>query len=353
MSAVWYEAGPVWIFGAGGFGRAVAKACQEHGIEVAGFVQTQPSQSSLDGLPVRSWRDLGISDRQQPLLLGIFNRDTPLDALARTAIDSGCSRIVWPWDIHARLSEALGWRYWLADPDFLTRHADDCARTAARLADDTSRDCLARTIAFRQGRDPGYAGFQHADLQYFNPLTLSGMAGKALSYVDGGAYVGDSLLALAAVQRVDRAWLFEPDTANFSRMVSTVRKHRLGATCLPLAVGDRNTLLRFKSGLGEAGHLDPDGDDGIACVRLDDVLADQHIDFLKLDVEGAEEAALRGAADTLRSSRPVMALSCYHHPHDLWRLPDLLAELLPDCDLYLRQHTGNSFDLVLYGVPRT
>lgn len=352
MTNAWHQSGPLWIFGAGGFGRAVAKACQGQGITVAGFVQTQPSQRELDGLPVRGWADLGAADKLQPLLLGIYNRDTPLDGLAQLAAQHGCQRIVWPWDLYARLSGSLGWRYWLADPAFLAAHADDCRRTASRLADDASRDCLARVIAFRQGLDASYGSFQHAEPQYFNPITLTGLADRPLAYVDGGAYVGDSLLALAAAHPVAQAWLFEPDAKNFERMVTTVRRHKLTATCLPMAIGDRNTLLRFSSGLGEAGHLDPDGDEGIACVKLDDLLAGQHIDFLKLDVEGAKDAALRGGAQTLRTSRPVVALSCYHHPHDLWALPDLLHELVPDYDLYLRQHTGNSFDLVLYGVPK-
>lgn len=352
MSRPWYEAGPVWIFGAGNFGRAVARACQRQGIEVAGLVQTCPKHKELDDLPVRGWEDLSTADKQQPLLMGIFNRDTPMDSLLQLAAQAGCSTIVWPWDIYAVLGESLGWRFWLADPALLVTHAHDCQRTASRLADDASRICLSRVVAFRQGLDPGYASFQHDEPQYFNRLTLAGLEGRPLNYVDGGAYVADSLLALAATHTVSRAWLFEPDTKNFDRMVTTVRQHGATATCLPMAIGDRNTLLRFSGGVGEAGRLDPHGDEGIACVRLDDVLAGQRVDFLKLDVEGAEEAVLVGAAETLRASRPVMALSCYHHPHDLWRLPDCLAELVPDYAFYLRQHASNSFELVLYGVPR-
>jgi hypothetical protein len=75
------------------------------------------------------------------------------------------------------------------------------------------------------------------------------------------------------------------------------------------------------------------------------------VDFIKLDVEGGEADALRGAHRTLISHRPVLAISCYHKPEDLWALPDLIDSLVPDYRFYLRQHAFNSFDLVLYAMP--
>ncbi|MFV2109736.1 FkbM family methyltransferase [Micromonospora sp. LOL_015] len=45
----------------------------------------------------------------------------------------------------------------------------------------------------------------------------------------------------------------------------------------------------------------------VETVRLDDVIpADLHVDLIKIDVEGGEVLALRGAGDTLRRSRPVI-----------------------------------------------
>ena len=44
--------------------------------------------------------------------------------------------------------------------------------------------------------------------------------------------------------------------------------------------------------------------------RLDDELADARIDFIKMDVEGAELAALRGGRELLRRCRPVVLLEC-------------------------------------------
>ena len=341
----------VWIFGTGLFGRAVSRACAHHGVRVAGFVQTLPTHSELEGLPVRAWDKLTDADLSMPLLIGIYNRDMPFNGLAEIARNAGCQRVVMPWHVHAQFAVQLGWRYWLAAPSFLLEHLGDLRRTHARLADDASRQCFEQLVAFRMGLNNDYSGFTHPDAQYFNTLTLPQLTSEGLSYLDGGAYNGDSFIELLQHRLVAQAWLFEPDPANFNKLCQVVRQRHLPGLCLPLALADAYRLLRFNSGLGEAGNVDPEGDEGIAAVAIDDLLGGTRVDMLKLDVEGSEVSALLGAARTLRDSRPVLAISAYHRPEDLWVLPDLLAELCPDYRLYLRQHTNNSFDLVLYGVP--
>lgn len=341
----------VWIFGTGLFGRAVAHACAQQGVRVSGFVQTQPVHGEVDGLPVRSWGQLTAADLLMPLLIGIYNRDTPLDGLVQLAHQAGCQRVVMPWHIHAQFALQLGWRYWLADPTFLLQNLDGLRRTHARLADHTSRHCFELLVAFRLGLNDAYASFTHSDAQYFNDLTLSHLQSDDVSYLDGGAYNGDSFMQLLAHRPVTKAWLFEPDKVNFDKLCQIVRQRRLPGLCLPLALANDYRLLRFNSGLGESGNIDLQGDQGIATVAIDDFLAGTQLDFLKLDVEGSEVAALRGAAQTLRDSRPVLALSAYHRPEDLWVIPDLLSELCVGYRLYMRQHTHNSFDLVIYGVP--
>ena len=59
--------------------------------------------------------------------------------------------------------------------------------------------------------------------------------------------------------------------------------------------------------------------------RLDDVLPnDEHVDFVKIDVEGAQGALLRGAQATLSRSDPVVVLEC--HVDELAEAADLLAQ---------------------------
>ncbi len=75
------------------------------------------------------------------------------------------------------------------------------------------------------------------------------------------------------------------------------------------------------------------------------------VDFLKVDVEGADVGVLEGAAETLREQRPRLAIACYHKPDDLIRIPDLVAELGLAYRWYLQCSTMTAVDTVLFGVP--
>lgn len=75
------------------------------------------------------------------------------------------------------------------------------------------------------------------------------------------------------------------------------------------------------------------------------------VDFLKIDVEGADVGVLEGAAETLREHRPRLALACYHKPDDLVRFPDLVDALGLAYRWYLQCSTMTEVDTVLFGVP--
>ncbi len=75
------------------------------------------------------------------------------------------------------------------------------------------------------------------------------------------------------------------------------------------------------------------------------------VDFLKIDVEGADLGVLQGATQTLAEQRPRLALACYHNPDDLVRIPDLIAELGLAYRWYMQCSTMTPVDTVLFGVP--
>lgn len=50
----------------------------------------------------------------------------------------------------------------------------------------------------------------------------------------------------------------------------------------------------------------------------------EHVDYIKMDIEGAEQRALAGARATIARFHPRMSLSAYHAPDDPERIPQLV-----------------------------
>ncbi|MEG0243110.1 hypothetical protein D3C81_566820 [compost metagenome] len=345
---------PLWIFGAGNFGRSLAAAMKQQGIVVAGFVETSPRVATALGLPVWDWQSLSQKCPEAQLALGIFNRDTPYDELLSLIASAGFAPPLMPWMLYEQFSQALGWRFWLGARSVLLGAMERIGRVADALADDESRKILYRMCAFRLGLDTEYSSFLSPETRYINELTLPALQGRDITYVDCGAYDGDSYEELIAWPEISckLAFLLEPDPENFARLVQQVAQKGTPAICLPMAAAEAYSILTFNAGQGEACSISQQGVGvSIAAVALDQLLPCVPVDLIKLDVEGAEVQVLRGAEQLIRRSRPVLVVSLYHNPEDVWALPELLFEMCSNYRFHIRQHGMNTFDSVLYAVP--
>jgi FkbM family methyltransferase len=254
---------------------------------------------------------------------------------------------------NADLSDVLGAEadnYWLTARRFVIEHLRDFAETATYLADDMSVRTLAALIRYRITGEPDHHPDFNLGEQYFPPgiLRLS----RQISFVDGGAFDGDTFRHLCdkGVEISDWA-AFEPDPRNFEKLTGFARDVPVRSALFPYGLSDKFSQIRFAADGATSSHIAASGEITIPCVALDDVLPKLKPDYIKLDIEGAEAAALRGMAGAIGRARPHLAVSAYHRPDDLWMLPRLMRELAPYAKLYLRQHEANAFETVLYGVP--
>jgi len=343
---------PVWVFGAGHFGRDVCSILLGEGFDVQGFIESKPRDERVIGLPVMTWSELHADQLAAQLVVGIFNREMPLDQLQKLCESAGFTDIFMPWDVYSQFGKQLGWRFWLSAPSIILESLSAIEKTYRSLADDISRRCLLEICAFRLGCHTAYAGFSHADRQYFNDLTLKSAGDRSICYVDGGAYNGDTYFELSAHAEVNSAYLFEPDPDNFKALVTRITTVSKPVVCMPLALADCYQVMSFNGGNGEGGSILENGMVHIATAALDEMLMSHHIDFIKLDIEGAEILALRGSMGIIKRCRPILAISIYHRPKDICEIPELLEQLCDNYSFYIRQHFYNSFDSVLYAIPK-
>jgi len=357
------EAGAAILYGAGQVGRDVCRMLTEEGIRVICMLDRRAREGERYlGVPIYTAESCPLdADRRKtlPLVLSIFNRDVDVSDLARTLRSMGFANIVSFPDLHAHFPNELGDRFWLTDRSFVESHREDIAAAERLWADDESRAQYRAFIAMRQsGAFDSRVNPRQDEAHYFPSDVPRWLQSGPLRLVDCGAFEGDTLEQMVAASlQIEASAHFEPDLRNFvglARRVRALRKDLRGPVMLwPCAVGARSEIVSFQSGLDEASGVSDEGRTNVMAVALDDVLAGWRPTLIKMDIEGSELEALSGARHLIAESLPNLAISVYHRPDHLWRIPLLLASWpeLGRYRFYLRSHGFNGFDTVLYATP--
>ncbi len=76
----------------------------------------------------------------------------------------------------------------------------------------------------------------------------------------------------------------------------------------------------------------------------------EKIDFIKMDIEGAEIPALKGASETIYKSKPKLAISVYHKNDDLVEIPKLIKSINSGYKFYLDYYTIIGQEIILYAI---
>lgn len=91
----------------------------------------------------------------------------------------------------------------------------------------------------------------------------------------------------------------------------------------------------------------------IETLTIDDLVYREglpRVDFIKMDIEGAELQALKGAEQTIRQFSPKLAISVYHNLHDFWTIPQWIDQLGMGYRFSLRHFTIHQEETVLFAT---
>ena len=108
--------------------------------------------------------------------------------------------------------------------------------------------------------------------------------------------------------------------------------------------------LYFCEGNGPGNSITSQGDNKIEVISIDEMLQGDKATYIKMDIEGAEMAALLGAQNTIRKYKPKLAICIYHKPDDLWKIPTYILKEYPWYKIYIRHYSYDIFETVLYAT---
>lgn len=186
------------------------------------------------------------------------------------------------------------------------------------------------------------------------------------SMLDLGAYTGDTVRsAIEKMPNIKNIYAVEPDSRAFRKLSAYAESsaNHIGTKIIPVnaAAWSEKTTLYFTSNAGRGSTLEPGerdrrhGEKDVAVPALSpDIILKEHsasVDFVKYDVEGAEEMALLGSKRLIREFSPDLLVSLYHRSEDIFKLPLMVKDLCPEHKLYIRRAEGvPAWDINLYAV---
>lgn len=194
----------------------------------------------------------------------------------------------------------------------------------------------------QQDSDTSGVAFLLAEQKWFAEMNPQEMARAGDVVIDCGANIGvftDTALRLGASKVV----AIEPLAVNLEclRRSFAAEIQSGKVIVVPKGVWNETKTLEFLLGTNHAtGSLvRQDGDGGritIPVDTLDNIVRElglSRVDYIKMDIEGAERQALSGAQETLKKFRPRLMLDSYHLPDDLDVLPNIIRQAHPDYSL--------------------
>lgn len=149
---------------------------------------------------------------------------------------------------------------------------------------------------------------------------------------------------------VGKIFAFEPDDSNYNMCLDRINKHNLDIKLYPYGVYSENSVMGFVYNNGGTSRISQQGEGTIETCKLDDILKGERVTFIKMDIEGAEFEALKGAENLITKNRPKLAISVYHKPEDMIEIVLYLKSLVPEYKFYLRHYSIYSVETVMYAV---
>lgn len=188
--------------------------------------------------------------------------------------------------------------------------------------------------------------------QYFDPDIIAPLSGEV--FIDGGCFNCSTDKAFINWCSGDykKIIAFEPDKKNYFHCLEVSQKEAIrDIEIYNKGLWDCATELFFEETGGQGSRIGSDtGGNRISTAAIDEVAGDEKVTFIKLDVEGAELRALQGAEKTIRRNRPRLAVSIYHKPEDIIKLPEYILSLYKDYKLYIRHYQMSSCETILYAL---
>lgn len=187
-------------------------------------------------------------------------------------------------------------------------------------------------------------------------------------FVDCGAYVGD-VIEHYLFQRCgtfEKIYAFEPGVKQRKAMEKRIsrlkeewalddNKIEVG----PYAIGEEGKKIQIQLNQVLSSSSLVIGNQSNCTEEVEIISLDEFFEFkekkptfIKVDIEGYELDMLKGTKKIIQKYAPIMAISVYHRPEDLWEIYDYVSSITDQYAYCLRHHSSCYAETILYCYPK-
>jgi FkbM family methyltransferase len=246
----------------------------------------------------------------------------------------------------------------------LTFSTEDSRRIRSLLADLKSQEVYDAFTQTHLTKVPVQIPASPASEQYFPTNFIN------IKDLDEVVFCGGDIDDLIRLSRhsnkpLREVTVIEPDPINLRSLqkpkigileYELIKRNINNLKTLSLAVGSKAEYRSFLnaeqrgSSTSFGSRIHPEGKMQVQVVRLDDLFADRHPDYICMDIEGNEMEAIRGAENIIRESKTDLAISVYHDVAHCREIVDFIVARSPKFRFFLRNYTGFSMETILYAT---
>ena len=139
---------------------------------------------------------------------------------------------------------------------------------------------------------------------------------KDMNIMDWGGNIGNHTIFFAKIAEANHVWTFEPVKETFDILERNIKINNLSekVTLYNVGLGEKETKASINERIDDncgATSLAEDTEGDISIMAIDELCITARIDFIKVDVEGYELQALKGAEKLLRKWKPVIFIEIF------------------------------------------
>ncbi|MCL0032430.1 FkbM family methyltransferase [Peptococcaceae bacterium] len=360
------------IYGAGSIGKKLLKVFNKKNIKVDFFIDQYTDKADLGGIPVYRLKDAPRDAVVYITVVDSVSYNIPKSVMeiiddrywfsSNVLSECGFFKVIDFADTLKQFPEVIkefleDEKLWWCEEKSKMLNYQELEKMRELLRDKESKDILNKLVKFRESLSYEFYPFPTKEVQYF-PKEIIPRSWKEINFVDVGAFTGDTLpwLFYFYENKVKLVVCFEPAKENAIKLSTTIERlkklyPKTEFITVPAAVWDSEGFIGFDF-KAASSKVCEDSKNIVPLVTLDKVLSGYFPTYIKMDIEGAELEAIKGAEKLIKTAKPYLAISIYHKPEDLWQIPLFVSERFSFYDLYIRVHGNFGLETILYCVPK-